>query len=92
MQYDVFRDIASKTSCSLPATDKYPREDRLFNTTNDLLRENYSKAANNYYYPYATCRQTGYTDAAQNCIVATAKKDDISLLAVVLHVREQRMD
>ena len=85
MQYDVFRDIASKTSCSLPATDKYPREDRLFNTTNDLLRENYSKAANNYYYPYATAGKTGYTDAAQNCIVATAKKDDISLLAVVLH-------
>ena len=85
MQYDVFRDIASKTSCSLPATDKYPREDRLFNTTNDLLRENYSKAANNYYYPYATAGKTGYTDAAKNCIVATAKKDDISLLAVVLH-------
>ena len=85
MQYDVFRDIASKTSCSLPATDKYPREDRLFNTTNDLLRENYSRAANNYYYPYATAGKTGYTDAAKNCIVATAKKDDISLLAVVLH-------
>ena len=85
MQYDVFRDIASKTSYSLPATDKYPREDRLFNTTNDLLRENYSRAANNYYYPYATAGKTGYTDAAQNCIVATAKKDDISLLAVVLH-------
>ncbi len=85
MQYDVFRDIASKTSCSLPATDKYPREDRLFNTTNDLLKENHSRAANNYYYPYASAGKTGYTDAAQNCIVATAKKDDISLLAVVLH-------
>lgn len=85
MQYDVFRDIASKTSCSLPATDKYPREDRLFNTTNNLIKENYSTAANNYYYPYATAGKTGYTDAAKNCIVATAKKDDISLLAVVLH-------
>ena len=85
MQYEVFRDIASKTSCSLPATDKYPREDRLFNTTNDLLKENHSRAANNYYYPYASAGKTGYTDAAQNCIVATAKKDDISLLAVVLH-------
>ena len=85
MQYDVFRDIASKTSCSLPATDKYPREDRLFNTTNDLLRENYSRAANNYYYPYATAGKTGYTDAAKNCIVTKEKKDDISLLAVVLH-------
>lgn len=85
MQYEVFRDIASKTSCSLPATDKYPREDRLFNTTNNLIKENYSTAANNYYYPYATAGKTGYTDAAKNCIVATAKKDDISLLAVVLH-------
>lgn len=85
MQYETFRDIASKTSCSLPATNKYPREDRLFNTTNELLKVNYSKAANNYYYPYATAGKTGYTDAAKNCIVATAKKDDMSLLVVVLH-------
>ena len=85
MQYDIFRDIASKTSYSLPATNIYPREDRLFNTTNDLIKENHSKSASNYYYPYATAGKTGYTDAAQNCIVATAKKDDISLLAVVLH-------
>ena len=85
MQYETFRDIASKTSYALPATDKYPREDRLFNTTNELLKENHSTAANNYYYPYATAGKTGYTDAAQNCIVATAKKDDISLLVVVLH-------
>ena len=85
MQYETFREIASKTSYALPATDKYPRDDRLFNTTNDLIKVNHSKAANNYYYPYATAGKTGYTDAAQNCIVATAKKDDISLLVVVLH-------
>ena len=85
MQFDTFRDIVSKTSCSLPTTNKYDKEDRLFNTTIDLIRPNYSDSPTNYYYEYATGAKTGYTDAAQNCIVATATKNDVSLIAVVLH-------
>lgn len=85
MSFETFRNIVSKTSYSLPKTNKYDKEDRLFNTTNDLIKKNYSSSPTNYYYKYATGAKTGYTDAAQNCIVATATKDDISLIAVVLH-------
>lgn len=85
MTFDVFRSIVSKTSYKLPATAKYDKEDRLFNTTNDLIKKNYSSSPTNYYYEYATGAKTGYTDAAKNCIVATATKADVSLIAVVLH-------
>ena len=85
MKFDVFRSIVSKTSYALPATAKYDKEDRLFNTTNDLIKKNYSSSPRNYYYEYATGAKTGYTDAAKSCIVATATKDDVSLIAVVLH-------
>lgn len=85
MTFDVFRSIVCKTSYKLPATAKYDKEDRLFNTTNDLIKKNYSSSSTNYYYEYATGAKTGYTDAAKNCIVATATKDDVSLIAVVLH-------
>ena len=85
MKFDVFRSIVSKTSYALPATAKYDKEDRLFNTTNDLIKKNYSSSPRNYYYEYATGAKTGYTDAAKSCIVATATKNDVSLIAVVLH-------
>lgn len=85
MKFDVFRSIVSKTSYALPATAKYDKEDRLFNTTNDLIKKNYSSSPRNYYYKYATGAKTGYTDAAKSCIVATATKNDVSLIAVVLH-------
>ncbi|MGN1327139.1 MAG: serine hydrolase [Clostridia bacterium] len=85
MTFSVFRSIVSKTSYALPATAKYDKADRLFNTTNDLIKKNYSSSPTNYYYEYATGAKTGYTDMAKNCIVATATKNDVSLIAVVLH-------
>ena len=85
MKFDVFRQIVAKTSCSLPITNKYDKADRLFNTTNELIKPNYSSSASNYYYQYATGAKTGYTDAAANCIVATATKNDVSLIVVIMH-------
>ena len=85
MKFDVFKQIASKTSYSLPATNKYDKTDRMFNTTNELIKVNHSSSPRNYYYKYATAGKTGYTDAAKSCIIATAKKDNRSLLVVVLH-------
>lgn len=85
MKFDVFRQIVSKTSYALPATNKYDKTDRLFNTTNELLKPNYTSSPSNYYYQYATGAKTGYTDAAANCIVATATKNDVSLIVVILH-------
>ncbi len=67
-------------SCSLPSSNVYDGEERTFNTTNLLLHR-----ARSGYYQYATGFKTGYTDAAQYCIIATATKNDRNLIVVVLH-------
>lgn len=80
MKNEVFRKIVSTTIYTLPTTNKYDKTDRIFGTTNDLI-----KTSSKYYYKYTTGAKTGYTDAAGNCIIATAKKDDVELIAVILH-------
>lgn len=85
MQFPTFKEISSKTRYTLPITNAYSKEDRIFNTTNDLIKPNYSSSPTNYYYKSATGGKTGYTDPAGQCIVATATKDNISLIAVTLH-------
>lgn len=85
MQFPTFKEISSKTRYTLPITNAYSKEDRIFNTTNDLIKPNYSSSPTNYYYKYATSGKTGYTDPAGQCIVATATKDNVSLIAVTLH-------
>ena len=84
MQNDIFRSIVTTTRYTLPTTNKYDKEDRIFNTTNELLKEDYRQRADNYYYPACTGIKTGYTDPAKNCIVASAKKDGIEYIVVVL--------
>ena len=84
MQNPTFRSIVCKTQYTLPATNKYDKEDRVFRTTNELLRENYSKSASNYYYEYCNGIKTGYTNAAQSCIVASAKKDDLEFIVSIM--------
>lgn len=84
MKNATFRQIVKKTSYTLPATNKYTKTDRSFNTTNDLIRENHSTAKDNYYYPYATGVKTGYTGKAGNCLVASAQKNGLEVIAVVL--------
>ena len=83
MKNEVFRKIVSTTTYTLPATNKYDKQDRIFLTTNDLIRSSLST-----YYEYATGAKTGYTDPASNCIIATATKDGINLIAVVLHAEK----
>lgn len=78
MQNETFRKIVNKTSCSLPATNKYDKDDRKFDNTNELL------TSDNYHYEYANGIKTGYTDPAQNCIVASAKKEDYEFIVVIL--------
>ena len=79
MQFDDIMRIAAISQYTLPKTNKYDREDRIFNTTNGLVSKN-----NKYYYPEATGLKTGYTDKSGYCIVTTAKKGDVELLEVVL--------
>lgn len=84
MQNETFRTLVSTTSYKLPTTNKYDKEDRLFTTTNALLIVNNNTRADNYYYEYATGIKTGFTTPAKNCLIASANKDGLELLTVVL--------
>lgn len=84
IQNSTFRDIVQKTRYTLPTTNKYTKTDRIFNTTNDLLRENNSTRKDNYYYSGTIGIKTGYTDEAGSCIVACAEKDGMEVIVVIL--------
>ncbi len=82
MQNTTFRKFAGLKYCIIPATNK--SEERVFNTTNELLIDNNNNVASNYYYKYAIAGKTGYTTAAKNCLVSVSNKDNLELICVVL--------
>lgn len=84
MQNETFRNIITKTHYTLPATNKFLEPTRYFKNTNELIIKDERDSVDNYYFPFATGIKTGYTDAAANCIVASAKKDDIEYIVVIL--------
>lgn len=79
MKYDTFREIIKKTSYTLPATNKYSKDDRVLYSTNDLIKPN-----SDYYYEYAIGGKTGYTSYAKECLVSIAEKDNMKLYAILL--------
>ncbi len=81
MNNEKFREIVKTFSYTLPATSIHPAEDRVF-TNSNLLLDNSNQ---NYYYEYTTGIKTGFTDQAGDCLVASAKKDDIEFIVVCLH-------
>lgn len=88
MQNETFRKIVSITDYTLPATNKYPEANRSFKSTNLLIRSDISDSTHNYYYSYTTGVKTGYTNAAKDCIVASATKDGIEYIVVILGADE----
>ena len=84
MQNEAFREIVSKQSYTLPATNKYPNADRFFKNTNELIIENKSDSIDNYYYPYAIGIKTGYTSPAKDCLISAARKNDTEYICVIL--------
>ena len=84
MKSDIFREFVNTKFYTLPATNKYLTNDRVFGTTNELLKKDTRDSVDNYYYEYCTGIKTGYTNAAKSCIVASAKKDDIEYIVVIL--------
>ena len=84
MQNETFRKIVTTIKYTLPSTNKYPQSNRFFRLTNELIVPDESDKVDNYYYSYATGIKTGYTASAGECLVASAKKDDIEYIAVVL--------
>ncbi len=75
--------IVDDMSFSLPNTQLYTSDIRTCKSTNPLLYNGRKS-----FYEYANGMKTGYTDAAGSCIVASAKKDDFSLIAVVLNSKK----
>ena len=91
--FPIFREIVSTVHYTLPITEEYtelymneyPNATNviryLTTTTNHLINPDKSQ----YYYEYATGLKTGYTEAASNCLVASAKKDGVELITVVFN-------
>lgn len=79
MRNETFKKLVSTRVYRLPATNKYSRNDRLFSTTNDLINNNSS-----FYYKDATGVKTGFTTPAGNCLIASASKNNLDFLTVVL--------
>jgi len=77
MQNPTFREIVSKAKYTVPPTNVSSKS-RTFNTTNKLL------LPGEYYFEYATGIKTGYTTQAANCLISSASKDGVDLIAVVL--------
>ena len=79
MDLEEFRTIVSTETYTLPSTNVYPLNNRVLHNSNHLIH-----SSSMYYYEYATGIKTGYTNAAQNCLVSSAKKGDVEFIAVIL--------
>lgn len=84
MQNETFREIVKTTTYTLPATNKYLEANRFFKLTNELIVPDDRDSVDNYYYQFATGIKTGYTNPAGECLVASAKKDGLEYVAVIL--------
>lgn len=77
LRNDTFKNLSSKNSCNIPATNLHgPRE---YISTNEMLFND-----NPNYYRYLVSGKTGFTTGSGECLVASAYKDDLELIGVVL--------
>lgn len=77
MKIPKFKEIVSQSRYTMPKTN-VSKTARTFINTNKLL------TSGEYYYESATGIKTGYTSQAGNCLVSSASKDGVELIAVVL--------
>ena len=89
--YDLF--LITRHAISLPRfADLYSMRERSYRATNErpagtfVSTNRLTDPNSDYYYPDAIGVKTGFTSAAGLCLVSTAVRDDISLLAVVMGV------
>ncbi len=78
---DFLCQVAETKEFIMPATNKQP--ERNIKTTNFMKIEN-----SGYYYPYVKGLKTGYTDDAGHCLVATAEKNGVKYICVLLDCPE----
>jgi hypothetical protein len=79
MNIDSFRTIVSTPTYTLPSSNVYPNADRVLKNSNHLIHPDSS-----HYYQFSTGIKTGYTNPAQNCLVASAMKNDTEFIVVIL--------
>lgn len=90
MKMPEFADIVKKTRLTIAPTNKQP-EIRVYNNSNKLLwaegskyKMNYKGSNINIKYDIVTGVKTGFTNKAQQCIIASAKDGEKEMLAVIL--------
>lgn len=76
----IIKKIIGTVSYTLPSTNKYSGDARVFTTTNYMKR----KAMSKYYCDYCIGGKTGYTGDAKNCVIEYAQKDGIEVIAIVM--------
>lgn len=76
IKYPLICEIGAQTSYTLSTQNGTTRT---FETTNTLIKNSEPN-----YYEYANGLKTGYTADAGSCVIATAQKDNMKFLAVVL--------
>ena len=81
MENDEFRLIVRREEYTLPRDNIY-RARNIVNGNNFVAKAAEEKKQNRY-YPDSTGIKTGTTSAAGNCLVASASRDGVSLIAVV---------
>ncbi len=81
MQKQAFREIVEIAHIKIPPTNK-TEEERYYINTNGLVS---TMRYTQYYYQGATGIKTGYTDDAGNCLVSSAQRGGVELIAVLFH-------
>ena len=82
MRYPDFMEIANTVSYS-PETIVLNEGEPIGNS-NALINPRSEYGGNRYLYEYASGIKTGYTRAAGYCLISTAEKDGVRLMAVVM--------
>jgi len=78
LKHPLFVEICNTVSIEIAPTNK--SDTRYLNTTNYLI----SPYRISYYYPYAAGIKTGHTDESGRCLISTASKNGINLIAVIM--------
>lgn len=80
LKFEKLKELFKKTYFKVPATDLYPKENRILSTTNELIL-----SGSTNYYRYAQGLKTGFTTPAGFCLMGYASKDGLELITVLLN-------
>ncbi len=81
LNHQLFTTLCNTVTYTVPATNV--SEERALSNSNALINSS-SAFGDSYYYEYAHGVKTGHTEAAGYCLISTAERDGIRLMAVVL--------